>query len=227
MKLTPLPLLLAALLVVDAAAQASSTPPVAPGASTPRAKQSPPAKGAVKAKGVLPDPELLDGSKYEPEKRPLYGMISEIEMGEQEGEQQDRISPNSGPQNPSGAESQQQPQAGGGAQQQPQQAEQQQGGAGGSSQAIAQGGPQGQAVGAQAQSLQGQPQQAGGAQQGGARDMQIGDATLQIQTVQQTPDMVGSEPSKAQQYEKKVPAGQQSNNRNQGVEKGKVIPKGL
>jgi hypothetical protein len=57
--------------------------------------------------------------------------------------------------------------------------------------------------------------------------MQIGDATLQIQTVPQTPDMVGTEASKAQQYEKKVPPGQQSNNRNQGVEKGKVIPKGL
>ena len=215
MKLSPLPLLLAALLVADAAAQASSTPPVAPGASTPRTKQNAPAKGAAKAKGVLPDPDLLDGSKYEPEKRPLYGMISEIEMGEQESEQQDRISPNSGPQNPSGAESQQQQQA------------EQQGGAGGSSPAITQGGPQGEAVGAQAQSLQGQPQQAGGPQQGGARDMQIGDATLQIQTVQQTPDMVGTEPSQAQQYEKKVPAGQQSNNRNQGVEKGKVIPKGL
>ncbi len=226
MKLSPLPLLVAALLAVDAAAQASSTPPVAPGASTPRTKQNPPSKSAVKAKGVLPDPDLLDGSKYEPEKRPLYGMISEIEMGEQESQQQDRVSPNSGPQNPSGAESQQQ-QAGGGAQQQQQQQAQQQGGAGGSSQAITQGGPQGEAVGAQAQSLQGQPQQAGGPQQGGARDMQIGDATLQIQTVQQTPDMVGTEASKAQQYEKKVPAGQQSNNRNQGVEKGKVIPKGL
>lgn len=225
MKLSPLPLLLAAALTIEAAAQASSTPPVAPGASTPRTKQSPPAKGAVKAKGVLPDPELLDGSKYEPEKRPLYGMLSEIEMGEQEGDQQDRVSPNSGPQGapPPDASAQQQ-QSGGGAQQQQQQQAQQQGG--GSAQQIAQGGgPQGEAVGAQAQSLQGQPQQGG--PQSGARDMQIGDATLQIQTVPQTPDMVGTEPSQSQQYEKKVPAGQQSNNRNQGVEKGKVIPKGL
>jgi hypothetical protein len=40
--------------------------------------------------------------------------------------------------------------------------------------------------------------------------------------------MVGAQqPSSSQQYEKKVPAGQQTNNRNQGVEKGKVIPKGL
>ncbi len=204
MKLTPLPLLLAALIAGEAAAQASSTPPVAPGASTPRTKQNPPAKGAVKAKGVLPDPELLDGSKYEPEKRPLYGMISEIEMGEQEGEQQDRISPNSGPQGAPPPDASAQQQQGGGAAQQQQQQAQQQGGA--SSQQIAQG---------------------GGPQQGGARDMKIGDASLQIQTVQQTPDMVGTEPSQAQQYEKPVPPGQQGSNRNQGVEKGKVIPKGL
>ena len=193
---------------------------------TPRTKQSPPAKGtAVKPKGPLPDPELLDGSKYEPEKRPLYGMLSEIEMGEEEGDQQDRVSPNSGPQGapPPDAAQPQPPQAGGGASQPPQTPAQQQGGGG--SEQSAQGGPQSQAGGVQARSLQGQPQQGGA--QSGTRNMQIGDATLQIQTVPQTPDMVGSEASQSQQYEKKVPAGQQSNNRNQGVEKGKVIPKGL
>ncbi len=218
--------LFAVVLLADATAQ-SSTPPVAPGAATPRTKQTPPAKGAqARAKPVLPDPDILDGSKYEPEKRPLYGMLSEIEMGEEEGDQQaNRISPNSGPQ---GAASSEAPKAGG-AQQQQQQQQQQAQQQGGSSQPITQGGPQAQAVGAQAQNLQG-PQGAQnpvGGPQGSARDMQIGDATLQIQTVPQTPDMVGNEPSQAQQYEKKVPAGQQSNNRNQGVEKGKVIPKGL
>jgi hypothetical protein len=216
--------LFAVVLLADATAQ-SSTPPVAPGAATPRTKQAPPAKGAQPrpAKAVLPDPEILDGSKYEPEKRPLYGMLSEIEMGEEEGDQQaDRISPNSGPQGAASAEAQK---SGGAQQQQQQQAQQQ----GGSSQPVAQGGPQGQAVGAQAQNLQvpqGAQNPPGGAQDS-ARNMQIGDATLQIQTVPQTPDTVGTEPSQAQQYEKKVPAGQQSNNRNQGVEKGKVIPKGL
>lgn len=230
MKQPILPLLVAALLAVEAGAQASSTPPVAPGASTTRAKQNQAARStAPKAKAVLPDPELLDGSKYEPEKRPLYGMISEIEMGEQESEQQDQVSPNSGPQNPSAPDPNAPQQAGGGSQQQPAaQPEQQQ--AGGSSEPIPQGGgPQAEAVGAQARSLQGA--QGAQAQQGGpqpsSRDMQIGDATLQIQTVPQTPDMIGNEPSKAQQYEKPVPPGQQSNNRNQGVEKGKVIPKGL
>lgn len=217
--------LFAVVLLADATAQ-SSTPPVAPGAATPRTKQAPPAKGAQPraAKPVLPDPEILDGSKYEPEKRPLYGMLSEIEMGEEEGDQQaDRISPNSGPQGAASAEA---PKSGGAQQQQQQQQAQQQGG---SSQPVAQGGPQAQAAGAQAQNLQvpqGAQNPAGGPQDS-ARNMQIGDATLQIQTVPQTPDTVGTEPSQAQQYEKKVPAGQQSNNRNQGVEKGKVIPKGL
>jgi hypothetical protein len=215
-------ILFAVALLADATAQ-SATPPVAPGASTPRTKQAPPAKGAS-AKPVLPDPDILDGSKYEPEKRPLYGMLSEIEMGEEEGPQQaDRISPNSGPQQ--GAAEGPKP---GGAQQQQQQAQAQQQ-QGGSSQPITQGGPQAQAVGAQAQNLQvpqGAQNPAGGPQDS-ARNMQIGDAALQIQTVPQTPDTVGTEPSQAQQYEKKTPAGQQSNNRNQGVEKGKVIPKGL
>jgi hypothetical protein len=216
-----LPLLLAALLVANAAAQ-SSTP-----AATPPAKARP--NTPAKAKGVLPDPELLDGSKYEPEKRPLYGMISEIEMGEEEGGQQDRVSPNSGPQGQPSPDGQQQ--QGGGQQQQQQQAQQeqpqeQQAGGGSSSQQVAQGN-QGQAQGMQAQSIQG----TGGAQSGpqsGARDMQIGDATLQIQTVPNSPETVGAQQaSSSQQYEKKVPAGQQTNNRNQGVEKGKVIPKGL
>lgn len=216
--------LIAVALLADATAQ-SSTPPVAPGAATPRTKQTPPAKGtpARTAKPVLPDPDILDGSKYEPEKRPLYGMLSEIEMGEEEGGQQDRVSPNSGPQGAASAEA---PKSGGAQQQQQQQQAQQQGG---SSQPVAQGGPQAQAVGAQAQNLSGPQgaQNAAGGPQDSARNMQIGDATLQIQTVPQTPDTVGTEPSQAQQYEKKTPAGQQSNNRNQGVEKGKVIPKGL
>lgn len=206
--------LLAVALLADAAAQSSVTPPVAPGAATSRSKQSAPARG----KPVLPDPEILDGSKFEAEKRPLYGMLSEIEMGEEEGDQQDRVSPNSGPQ---GAASPEASKPGGG-QQQPQQ--------GGSPEKIAEG-PQAQAEGAQAQKLnvpEGAASQQAAGQQGGARDMQIGDATLQIQTVPQTPDMVGAQQaSNAQQYEKKPAAGQQTNNRNQGVEKGKVIPKGL
>lgn len=216
----PLPLLLAVLLLADAGAQ-TSTPPVAPGAATPRSKQSPPAKpAATKAKGPLPDPDLLDGSKYEPEKRPLYGMLSEIEMGEEQGDQQDRVSPNSGPQAQTAG---QENKPGGAQQQQGAAAQPQQAGAGGSAEKPGQG-PQAQAEGSQAKSISGPAgaqNPAGGPQ--GARNMQIGDATLQIQTVPQTPDMVGAQQaSSSQQYEKQVPAGQQSNNRNQGVEKGKL-----
>ncbi|MDQ5978963.1 MAG: hypothetical protein QG602_1937 [Verrucomicrobiota bacterium] len=227
MKLPPLPLLLAALLTGEAAAQVSSPPP--PTSGTARSKQTSTAKPVAKGKAVLPDPDLLDGSKYEPEKRPLYGMISEIEMGEEQNEQADKVGPSLPqpalpglpglPSLPSGGAS------GGGQPSLPQIDLTPESGQGGSSQTAAQG-PQSEAAGAQAQSLQGQPQQ-GGPQPTGARDMKIGDATLQIQTVPQTPDTVGNEPSKAQQYEKPVPPGQQGNNRNQGVEKGKVIPKGL
>jgi hypothetical protein len=229
MKLTPLPFLLATLIAVEAAAQSASAPPPASGTATTRAKQGSNAKPAPKGKAVLPDPDLLDGSKYEPEKRPLYGMISEIEMGEEQNEQADKVGPSLPqpampglpglPGLPSGGA------AAGGMPSPPQIELTPESGQGGSSQSSPQG-PQSEAAGAQAQSLQGQPQE-GAPPQGGSRDMKIGDATLQIQTVPQTPDMVGNEPSKAQQYEKPVPPGQQGNNRNQGVEKGKVIPKGL
>lgn len=214
-------LLLVAALLADAAAQTSSTPPVAPGAITTRAKQNQTTRStAPKGKVVLPDPDLLDGSKYDPEKRPLYGMLSEIEMGEQESDQQDRVGPNSGPAGEPKAGEENKP--GGGPQPEP--IEQ---GKEGSAAPIEQG-PAAQAQGAQAQQLSGpQSSPADGGPQGGARDMQIGDATLQIPIEAKTPDVVGQEASKAQQYEKPVPAGQQSNTRNQGVEKGKVIPKGL
>lgn len=212
--------LLGALLLATGSAQ-STTPAASAAPGAPKARPATAAKGKV----VLPDPEILDGSKYEPEKRPLYGMISEIEMGEEEGDQSDRVSPNSGPQGQPSAQGQQQPGGGGPPPPQPPPAEQ----AGGSAEQMEQG-PQAAAEGIQAQKLQ-VPQGAQAAPagpQGAARNMQIGDASLQIQTVPQSPDMVGAQqPSSAQQYEKKVPAGQQTNNRNQGVEKGKIIPKGL
>jgi hypothetical protein len=222
--MNPLLPLLAGALLATASAQTATPLPGASAAARPRS--APPAKPAA-GKAVLPDPDLLDGSKYEAEKRPLYGMLSEIEMGEQENDQADRVGPSLPlpglpglPGLPTGG--------GAGGLALPQLLPPPASGEGGSSSPIPQG-PQGEAAGAQAKSLQvpeGAQNPADGPQ-GGAREMQIGDATLQIQTVPQTPDMVGTEPSKAQQYEKPVPPGQQSNNRNQGVEKGKVIPKGL
>lgn len=216
--------LLAVVLIATAPAQ-TALPPASPPASTPKSRPAAATKGKAAGKVVLPDPEILDGSKYEPEKRPLYGMISEIEMGEQEGDPSDRVSPNSGPSgDPSSQQGAQQPGGGGQAQAQPAAP------GGGSAEPVA-GGPQAAAEGIQARKLQvpaGAQAAAPGGPQGAARNMQIGDASLQIQTVPQSPDMVGAQqPSNAQQYEKKVPPGQQTNNRNQGVEKGKIIPKGL
>lgn len=167
-------------------------------------------------KPVIPDPDLLDGSKLEAEKRPLYGMLSEIEMGEKEGGKADKISPNSGPEG-SGKPSEEKGGQGG-----------TQAAAGGSDKKIAEG-PEADAQGIQVANLK-VPEGAEAAGQGGAqsKNLQIGDATLQIQTTNTpSPDVVGTQVSNAQQYEKKVPAGQQSNNRNQGVEKGQVIPQGL
>lgn len=170
---------------------------------------------AAAAKPVRPDPNLLDGSKHEPEKRPLYGMLSEIEMGENEGGKSDRVSPNSGP----GGGNGEAPPPGGKSGSQAQ--------AGGSAEKIEQG-PAAEAQGAQAQKLSGSQ---GAAQAAGGADKQsqtkLGDASLQIQTVKASPDVVGTQTTSTQQYEKKLPSGSQSNNRNQGAEKGKVIPKGL
>lgn len=207
--------LLAALLLINAGAQTATPFPGASTSNRPRPTTS--AKATPGAKAVLPDPDILDGSKYEPEKRPLYGMLSEIEMGEEEGGQQDRVGPNSGPAGQPPPPGQENKPGGAGPEQQKE----------GSAEKIEEG-PAAQPEGAQAQKINAPEgsQQAGGPQ-GSAREMQIGDATLQIQTEAKSPDVVGQEASKAQQYEKPTPQGQQSNTRNQGVEKGKVIPKGL
>jgi hypothetical protein len=208
--------LLAAALLLNAGAQTATPFPGAATSNRPR-PTTPPAKTTPGTKAILPDPDILDGSKYEPEKRPLYGMLSEIEMGEEEGGDQDRVGPNSGPAGQPPPPGEQNKPGGAGPEQQKE----------GSSEKVDEG-PSAQPEGAQAQKINAAEgaQQAGGPQ-GSAREMQIGDATLQIQTEAKSPDVVGQEASKAQQYEKPTPAGQQSNTRNQGVEKGKVIPKGL
>ena len=194
-------------LVITAAAQTSN-----PAAGSSSARRNQP---ATAAKPVRPDPNLLDGSKLEAEKRPMFGMLSEIEMGENEGGKEDKISPNSGPAGSSG-----QTQQPGGKAGSPEQS-------GGSEEKIAEG-PAAEAEGTQAKKLEtpeGAQAAAGGATK--SRDLQIGDASLQIKTEAPAPDVVGNQPTTAQQYEKKLPTGQQSNNRNQGAEKGKIIPKGL
>lgn len=203
--------LLCFLLVLVIAAPAQTAKQPAPSGAAAARRNQP----AAAAKTVRPDPNLLDGSKLEAEKRPMFGMLSEIEMGENEGGKEDRISPNSGPAGNNG----QPPPPGGktGASAQ----------SGGSAEKVEEG-PAAEAEGAEAKKLS-TPEgaQAAGGKTGKQQNMQIGDASLQIQTSAPAPDVVGSQPTTTQQYEKKLPSGQQTNNSNQGAEKGKVIPKGL
>ena len=245
-RLPPLGLLL---VLTAVAARAQSTEPAAPPSTEPAAPPAPAvttpattptpkgrlpeAKRSDRAgkygKTVTPDPDLLDGSSYDKEKRPLHGMLSEIEIGEGEGGKSSKISPDSGPAGAAGAkppEDQKQAAA-------PEGSAAAAGGAGGGSKSAVPQGPAGSAGGAQADSLK-VPEGAsgGGPNADGAKPQaqQIGDASLQIQTLPQSPEnVVGAQGSNAQQFEKKVPAGGSSipSAGNAGAEKGRVVPKGL
>ncbi|MSU46120.1 MAG: hypothetical protein EXS42_03080 [Lacunisphaera sp.] len=218
--------LLAATVVVAAWAQTAIPAPAVTAPRIPAPKSI--GKTARPLKTGVPDPDLLDGSAFEQEKRPLHGMLSEIEMGEKEGPKGAKVSPDSGPagsQSASAEKNEATRGAGGNAQAEPQ-SNQQQGGDG----PIAEG-PAAEAQGTQVANLKVPEgaQAAGGTQSTAPRDLQIGDATLQIQTLDKNaPNVVGVESSSSQQFEKKLPAGgQQTDYRNRGVEKGRVVPKGL
>lgn len=179
----------------------------------PAAKRAGTTAKRTPGKPLAPDPDLLDGSIYEPEKRPLHGMLSEIEMGEQESEQKaEKISPDAGDPGGGGSEPPPPDQQGGSAEKPPE-------------------GPPAAPEGVQVADLkvpEGAEGQQGGGSQSKPRDLQIGDATLQIQPLKSTsPDIVGVQSTSTQQYEKKLPQGQQTDNRNRGVERGKEMPKGL
>ena len=264
MKLRVLPLgLLLALVAGTAAAQSTEpaattapSPAVAPKPTPSPKGRLPEGKHADKAtkygKTILPDPDLLDGSSYEKEKHPEYGMISEIEMGEEEGGKSDKISPDSGPAGPAGAkppEDQKQAAKSGGAPPPPAaaaadakppednaaggaQSAAPSGPAAGGSKSAAANGPAAAAEGAQAENLKVPEGAAGSGPPDGNKPQaqKIGDASLQIQTLpQNTPNVVGAQASSSQQYEKKLPSGgnQSQSNGNAGVEKGRVVPKGL
>ena len=226
----PLPLKRLCLLATIAAATswAQTTPPgpASTSARIPATKST--SKPAKLNKTGIPDPDLLDGSAFEKEKRPLEGMLSEIEMGEKEGPQGAKISPDSGPAGSQSASPNQidpsKTLAGGG---QPVPEGSDKSGSG----SPPPEGPAAEAQGTQVSDLKipEGAQSAGGAQSTAPRNLQIGDATLQIQTVEKgAADVVGIESSTAQQYEKKLPkGGAQTDNRNKGVEKGRVVPKGL
>lgn len=241
-NLRPLPLglllLLAAATLPAQTTESSATDPAAkrtvPQGRLPEANRAD--RPAKYGKAVIPDPDLLDGSSYEQEKKPLHGIISEIEMGENEGGKSDKISPNSGPAGGS-QQTEDKPPAAGMASAAPKE----QAAGGGEEQKVPEGqpaqtspaasGPAAKPEGTQVANLK-VPEGAaggGGAEQNKPREQQIGDATLQIQTAQQNPQVVGTQASNSQQYEKKVPPGGSSipSSGNTGVEKGRVVPKGL
>lgn len=203
------------------------------------------------ARGPLPDPALLDGSKEQPEKKSEYGMIGDFELPGDENVRNGRVG---GPQNPG-----QQPPPGGGvalpqmggggpqADQSKQaagagkQGEQSEQGGGGpdnkdaaGKQVAGAGDPNAKPEGQQVAQLGGE----GGPQpQGGPGEkpppVAIGDSAMRIQTSQAAAGVVGAQQQvqgNTQHHEKgtgsggKGPTGVQGNNR---VEKGRVIPSGL
>jgi hypothetical protein len=234
-----------------ATSAAASAPTPAPRGRLPEAKRS--GNAGKYGKAVTPDPDLLDGSSFEKEKRPLHGMLSEIEIGEEEGGKSNKVSPNSGPAGPAGAkppeDQKQAAKSGGGAPPPPAAASATpppENAAGGSQSAGAEGAA-GAAGGAQSAGSAGSASGADGAQAqntkvpegaaggGSASDgvkpqaQQIGDASLQIQTAPQNANNVVGVMGNNQQFEHKVPSGGSSipGNVNTGVEKGRVVPKGL
>ncbi len=211
----------------------------------PGGRSSSPASTRAAAKQVLPDPALLDGAKHPPEKRPEQGMLGEFEMPGDENARTGQVG--GGSQQPGQEQSQQQGQGGGGqmAQAQPEQpggggaepaqAPQQQGGAqpGGQQAGGAQGDPNAKAEGIQVAQLQGEGGGNPGDMAGGQKPSQvsIGDAAMQIQTMPNSPSVVGTQSSgTTQQHEKttgtggKAPVG---NNANKGAERGRTMPAGL
>lgn len=234
---------------VIAAAATTALAQVAPSRPRPGgSNRIPAAKSATPAtkssKTVKPDPDLLDGSIYEPEKKPRYGMISEVEIAgsEQKSEQV------GGPTVTASAEAATpppdgQPPGGGGPPPAAEQAPQPPGGPTGtepdpqqtgvptSQSAADPNAPQTQAGGIQAEKID-NPQGVASAGPDAAKpasNMKIGDASLQIPSNQQPqqPPPVGAESTSTQQFDKKMPQGQQTDNRNRGSEKGRVMPKGI
>jgi hypothetical protein len=180
------------------------------------------------AKGPLPDPVLLDGSKFEAEKRPEYGMLGEFEMPGDEKKKSDKVGG-------TGAEQKKGPgQSGGGGEKgapggQAPGAEATAAGANANGQNNA---APGTAEGTKVSEIKGgaqpgQPGQTGGKPQ----QVAIGDSTMQIKPQPDIPGLVGAQPvgkEIPQQYDKNTPGGKQTPGRgNQGVEKGRVMPAGI
>ena len=243
-------LILAALLISSGSAAEqprTSTGKVAPA-------QRPPATKGGSARGVLPDPVLLDGSNQPAEKKSEYGMIGDFELPGDENVRNGKVG--GAPQMPGQQQQQQQqggggmpmglPQAGGaGGQQQAQQQQAQAGGGQQSDQAQQNAGAAGNQI-AGAGDPNAKPEGIQVAQLGGEASnnpaaaagekpppVAIGDSAMRIQTAANAPGVVGGQQLPAnntQQHDKgtgsggKGPTGQQGPNR---VEKGRTIPAGL
>ncbi len=239
-------------LLVSAAWAAETTP-----ARTAIAAQSqrPAATKAGSARGLLPDPILLDGSTHPAEKKSEYGMIGDFELpGDENAPKNGRVG--GGPQTPGqqGQQNQQGggpqipqmglPQAGGSGQQGQQQGGKQGGGeqkqgpenantAGG--QIPGAGDPNAKAEGTQVAQLGGE----GGAEQGAAGGQKpppvaIGDPAMRIQTNTPTANVVGTQQQPAnantQQHDKGTGSGGKGpagGPGNNRIEKGRAIPAGL
>lgn len=241
----------AAGLLATSAVLLAQVPGAAGRNTSPAQKSSPGARGAP-ARGVLPDPALLDGSSHPAEKRPEYGMVGDFELP---GDENARTNRAGGPQAPTPAAGGTPGSSGAGAMpagQQPGAAGSQgpqlpdplaQQGAGGNGpqnpaaagQKIEGAGQQGaQPQGAQVGRLGGE---GGGPEQGQINErppqVSIGDQAMQIKTIANPASVVGGTQQTAgntQQHEKtpgtggKGPSG---SNSNKGVERGRAMPAGL
>ncbi len=167
--------------------RAGATAPGTPAASAQR-----PARGST-AKGPLPDPALLDGSKQTADKIPENGMLGEFELPGDENVKNGKVG--GGPQNPNqqaGEQSGGLPQMSGGGGPQSAQNQQKGGGAGGQQQPGGQQPPEGQQGGAAAGGPQDQAQAAGGgAPISGPADPNATAQGIQVAELQGDPSQTG------------------------------------
>lgn len=205
-----------------------------------------PPSSRAQAKGPLPDPVLLDGSKEAAEKRPEHGMLGEFELPGSEDSKSDKVGGGDQPggggeKDPSaqsqGAGSASTPGAGGNEKEANQQ---EQGQGQGTESTGAKGGAGAKAEGIQVAGLS-DPDGGNAAAQSQAApskpgEVKIGDAGMQIKMLPPgtASAVVGVEAQPKgkdtpQSYDAKTPGGGKQNpgRGNQGIEKGRVMPAGL
>jgi hypothetical protein len=225
-------------------------------AETPAAGRGGPAPKAGKgvAKGPLPDPQLLDGSTQQADKQSEHGMLGEFEIPGDEDVRNGKVG---GPEKASadGTENPNLPQNGGsamGTQTEGMPGRLPAGASSDSANVPASSGPMPQGSpaagggpingptdpnavgqGIQVADLQGEPQGQNPADMPQKPPpVAIGDSAMQIQGIQNAPNVVGGAvpAGQTQQMEKNIGGGGKGaagNNSNRGAEKGRVMPSGL